>query len=77
VGELDEERKKKILLDTLPTSVDNYKASLASLIELELIQTHMVQTPMLRVEGGKKRACVLGLIEALNFFMLCEFVLSP
>ena len=29
--------------------------------ELELIQTHMVQKPVLRVEGGKS-ACVLGVL---------------
>jgi len=29
--------------------------------ELELIQTHMVQKPMLRVEG-EKSACVLGVL---------------
>ena len=37
-------------------------------LELELIQTHMVQKPMLRVEGEKVLVCLVCLFERSLFF---------
>ena len=45
-------------------------------LELELIQTHMVQKPMLRVEGGKR--CLCAWCACLNrVIFLYMFYYSP